>query len=370
MTVTAKFQLSALVSSHPTPDDGGHLVNMTESSITPRSIDDLGLKVPTNLPLEHGREKGLGGLCGMLAERYGVDIADVLVTVGASSAIYFVQTALLGPGDHLVIMRPNYPLNIEGAQTTGCDISCVDIDFNDGFRVDVDRIAGAIRPETKLISICNPNNPTGTSMSTAEMQALAEVARSHNCYLLVDETYADLLYDGRLPGVASLGSHVIGVSSMSKTWGVSGLRVGWITTTNKQLMDTFVAAKQIISITAGILDETLAEQIMSKAKKLHPPIIAELKRRRDLVDSWIRSEADLLEWIPPVAGATGFVRVKQDPPGGMAAFYERLRSEQHTAVIPGKCFEQSEEFFRLGFGYPPADQVEKGLGGISRALRG
>lgn len=207
-------------------------------------------------------------------------------------------------------------------------------------------------------------------MSVAELQVLAEIAQSHNCYLLVDETYADLLYEGRLPGAATLGSHVIGVSSMSKTWGVSGLRVGWITTTNQQLMDMFVAAKQIISITAGILDETLAEQIMSKAEDLHPPIIAELKRRRDLVHSWIQSENDLLEWIPPVAGATGFVRVKQDPPGGMTAFHHRLRSDQHTAVIPGKCFDQPDHFFRIGFGYPAADQVEKGLAAISKALRG
>lgn len=135
-------------------------------------------------------------------------------------------------------------------------------------------------------------------------------------------------------------------------------------------MDMFVAAKQIISITAGILDETLAEQIMLKAEDLHPPIITELKRRRDLVNSWIQSEADLLEWIPPVAGATGFVRVKQDPPGGMAAFHERLRFDQHTAVIPGKCFDQPDHFFRIGFGYPAADNVEKGLAAISKALRG
>lgn len=368
--MVGKFKLSSLVSSHPTPEEGAHLVNMTESSITPRSISDLGLSVPTDLPLEHGREKGLHGICGMLAEKYGIEKESILLTVGASSAIYFVQTALLNQGDHLVIMRPNYPLNIEGAQTTGCEISCVDIDYENGFRVDVDKIAGAIRPETKLISICNPNNPSGTTMSVEEMQKLAKVAEEKNCYLLVDETYADLMYDGKLPGAATFGSHVIGVSSMSKTWGVSGLRVGWITTTNKELMDTFVAAKQIISITAGVLDETLCEQIMAKADELHPPIIAELKRRRDLVDSWVQSESEFLEWIPPVAGATGMVKVKQSPPGGMDAFHKRLREEQQVAVIPGRCFEQSDEFFRLGFGYPPADQVEKGLKGISNALRG
>lgn len=370
MTVPTKFQLSGLVSTHPTQEEAATLINMTESSITPRSINDLGLSVPTDLPLEHGREKGLNGICGMLAKRYNIDVGDVLLTVGASSAIYFVQTALLNPGDHLVIMRPNYPLNIEGAQTTGCEISCVDIEFSNGFRVDVDKIAAAIRPETKLISICNPNNPVGTVMSTEELQKLADVAAENNCYLLVDETYADLNYDGKLPGAATIGPHVIGVSSMSKTWGVSGLRVGWITTTNKQLMDTFVAAKQIISITAGVLDETLAEQILAKAEEIHPPIIAELKRRRDIVDSWVQSESDLLEWIPPVAGATAFFRVKKDPPGGLDAFYERLRSVQRVAVIPGKCFEQSNDFFRVGFGYPPTDQVEDGLKGISKALRG
>ncbi|TWU70751.1 hypothetical protein ED733_000895 [Metarhizium rileyi] len=366
----SKFQLSGLVSSHPTQEEAAHLINMTESSITPRSIHELGLTVPTDLPLEHGREKGLEGICGMLAKRYNVDVDEILLTVGASSGIYFVQTALLSPGDHLVIMRPNYPLNIEGARTTGCDISCVDIEFSNGFRVQVDRIAAAVRPETKLISICNPNNPVGTVMPTEQLQELADVAKRNNCFLLVDETYGELLYDGLMPTAAKLGPHVISVSSMSKTWGVSGLRVGWITTTNKQLMDTFVAAKQVISITAGVLDETLCEQILAKAEELHPPIIAELKRRRDIVDNWVKTESDLIEWIAPVAGATAFVRMKKDPPGGKAAFYERLRGIHKIAVIPGHCFEQSDEFFRLGFGYPPAEQVEKGLEGISKALRG
>ncbi|GAB0132060.1 hypothetical protein EsDP_00000508 [Epichloe bromicola] len=369
MFAPSKFQLSDLVSVHPT-QEAAHLINMTESSITPRSINELGLSVPTDLALEHGREKGLKGICGMLAKRYNVDVDEILLTAGASSGIYFVQTALLNPGDHLVIMRPNYPLNIEGAQTTGCGITCVDIDFSNGFRVDVDSIVAAVRPETKLISICNPNNPAGTVMSTEELQKLAEVAKKNNCHLLVDETYGELLHDGQMPTAAKLGPHVIGVSSMSKTWGVSGLRVGWITTTNRQLMDTFVAAKQIISITAGVLDETLCEQILAKAEELHPPIIAELRRRRDVVQDWVESESDLLEWIPPVAGATAFVRMKKDPPGGKVAFYERLRRVQKVAVIPGHCFEQSDEFFRLGFGYPPAKQVEKGLEGISNALRG
>lgn len=331
---TVKFKRNGLAVHSPEEVTLPVSTTFTESGITPRSIKYLGLLVPTELPLEHGRHKGLERLCALVAEQSGLAMSDVIVTVGASTGIFIVQTALLSPGDHLVITRPNYLSNIEGPKSTGCRNSYVELDMADGFRVDVDRIAAAIQPHTRLISITNPSNPMGTSMTGDELALLAGLARSRGCYLLVDETYSDLLYEGRLPRAATLGPHVIGVSSMSKTFGVSGIRIGWITMTDARLQETFLAAKELINISVSVVDEALAEQILQKADELVRPTIAYLERRRDFVDTWTQSE-ELLEWIPPVAGGIGFVHLKRDPPGRTAAFYDRLLREQRTVVAQG-----------------------------------
>src|SRR6185312_10591620 len=125
------------------------------------------------------------------AQDAGVSPDDVLVTAGAAGALFIISTALLSASDHLVVVRPNYATNIETPRAIGCAIGFVDLAFEDGFAIDIDRVKAAMRPNTKLISVTCPHNPTGTMMDRADLDALVALAESRDCHLLVDETYRD-----------------------------------------------------------------------------------------------------------------------------------------------------------------------------------
>ncbi|KHN97453.1 Pyridoxal phosphate-dependent transferase, major domain protein [Metarhizium album ARSEF 1941] len=353
------------------PEEVGQTIhhNLCDSAVGDRTLDDLGIRVPGDLPLSYSVHLGSPRFRSLIAERCGLEAEDILVTAGASSALFIVATSLLGEKDHLVITRPNYASNVETPRAIGCEITYVDLEFDKGFQVDVNDIASAIKPNTKLISLTTPNNPTGTSMSGEDLRRVAELAKTRGCYVLVDETYAELTYLDRLPGSASLGNHVIGVSSMSKAFGVPGIRVGWISSKSKNLLEVFLAAKEQISITVSVVDEYVAEQILERCDTILDPIIQEMKRRRDRVEAWVASE-DLIQWVRPNGGVMGFMRMKKEPAGGTKAFYERLLAQHGTYVGPGHWFEWPDTYFRLGYGWPTAESLERGLVAISKAMRG
>jgi aspartate/methionine/tyrosine aminotransferase len=354
--------------------------NLSESAISDQTLQSLGIEIPTDLILTYTEHKGSHRIRSIVARAAGgpdVDAEDVLVTAGASISLFVVNTALLGPNDHIVVTRPNYATNLEVPRSIGCEISFVDLEFESQYRVDVANIAAAIRPgKTKLISLCSPNNPTGTMHTAAELRAIAVLAKRENCYLLVDETYADLRDANELaadteliPCAATLGDHVISVCSMSKAYGVPGIRIGWLITTNPSLQESFLAAKEQISISGSVLDEVIAEQILARKDELLPATVADLRRRRDLVAAWVQREDEWIEWVRPTAGAMGFIHVKRTPAIGMDRFYAKLLEEYGVYIGRGGWFEQDDTFFRLGYGWPTVQELEEGLGKISEVLR-
>jgi aspartate/methionine/tyrosine aminotransferase len=205
--------------------------------------------------------------------------------------------------------------------------------------------------------------------SEAELRRLAELAQRSKCYLLVDETYRDLSYGGTLPLAASLGSHVISVSSLSKAYGVPGIRVGWLITKDRQLQELFLAAKEQMSICGSVIDQWVAERVFENRRALLADTLAEMRRRLELVRSWIANET-LLEWVAPAGGVVCFPRMKSQPAGGTDAFYRRLLEVHGAYVGPGHWFEMPDTYFRLGYGWPTAAELEDGLVAISKALRG
>lgn len=343
--------------------------NLSESSVADQSLSSLGLTVP-DLTLLYGAHRGSETLRRLIAEGgEGLSPDDVLVTTGAAGALFIIATALLGRDDHLVVIRPNYATNLETPRAIGCAVSFVDLDFDKGFQLDLGAIEGAITPRTKLVSVTCPHNPTGTMMSEKELRALVELTRRHGCLLLVDETYRDLSFDGPLPLAASFGEHVIGVSSLSKAYGVPGIRLGWIVCRDPKLQEVFLAAKEQISICGSVVDEWIGEQILSRRASILEPTLAEMRRRRTLVADWIAGE-ELLDWVAPSGGVVCFPRMRDASAGATDAFYRRLLSDHGGYVGPGHWFERPDTFFRLGYGWPTAAELEGGLAAISAALRG
>jgi aspartate/methionine/tyrosine aminotransferase len=342
--------------------------NLSESSITDQRLSDLGLVLP-DIPLVYNEHRGSEPLRNLIINgAAGLSAADVLITEGAAGALFIVSTALLSANDHLVVVRPNYATNIETPRAIGCDISFLDLSFEQEFRLDIAALRALVRPETKVISITCPHNPTGVMLSEAELKEVVDLARNNGSFLVVDETYRDLSMDSTLPLAASLGPHVISVSSLSKAYGVPGIRLGWLITSNPQLQELFLAAKEQITICGSVLHEWIGENILINRGTILNARLKEMRRRRQTVEDWVHDE-DLLSWVRPAGGVVCFPRMREVPPGGTGAFYKRLM-DHGTYVGPGHWFEMPDTYFRLGYGWPSASELEHGLQAISQALRG
>ena len=343
--------------------------NLSESSIADQSLASFGLTIP-DLTLLYGEHRGSPGLRELIAaDDPGLGIDDVLICGGAAGALFIVATALLGKDDNLVVVRPNYATNLETPRAIGCDISLIDLAFEDGFALAPERIEQAIKPSTKLVSITCPHNPTGTNIGEADLRRLVEITARRGVMLLVDETYRDLSLGTPLPRAASRGGHVISGSSLSKAFGAPGIRVGGIINNEPALQESFLAAKEQISICGSVINEWVAEGILRQKDAFLTRTLAEWRRRLDRIAGWIEGE-ELLEWVRPSGGVVCFPRMNAEPPGGTEAFYRRLLQDHGTYVGPGHWFEMPDNYFRLGYAWPTADELEGGLAGISAALRG
>lgn len=355
--------------------------NLSESAISDHTLDSLQITIPQSTALTYTEHKGSRKLRSLIAEASNECLTpdDVLITAGASTSLFIIMTALLGADSHLIVTRPNYTSSLEIPLAIGCDITFVDLEFESQFSLDMDKLSSAIRPGiTKLISVCSPNNPTGAVCTDAELRKLANLARAAEAYLLIDETYADLKYGSCLgrgkgkfivPPSSYLADNVVSVSSMSKAYGVPGIRMGWLATTNPALQEKFLAAKEQISISGSVLDELVAEQILTRRHQLLSSTIADLLRRRDRVAAWVAEESEWLEWVRPEAGAMCFIKFKKEPHGGVDAFYTRLLERYGTYVGRGTWFGTQDTYFRLGYGWPTWEHLDAGLRLLSEALR-
>jgi aspartate/methionine/tyrosine aminotransferase len=340
--------------------------NLAESSFSDLRLADYGIDGDvSDIVLQYGDHRGLPELRALIA-RDGLDLGDVLVVAGAAPALFLVHTALLAPGDHALVTRPNYATNVETPRAIGADVEYLDVRFEDAWALDPERIAAALRPQTRLVSVCIPHNPSGRTMTEPELRALLEVVERHpSARLLVDETYRELAYDAPpLPLAAALSERAIGVSSLSKAYGLPGLRIGWLTTRDPALQELLLAAKEQVLLAGSLLDETMAARVLERRDEMLPRMLAAVRERRDAVVAWM-GEQEHFEWHPPQAGVVCFPRLAagRDP----EAFHAALLRDHGTYVGPGHWFEQDRRHFRLGFGWPGLEELRGGLAGLTAA---
>ncbi|MBK9476757.1 MAG: pyridoxal phosphate-dependent aminotransferase [Tetrasphaera sp.] len=352
--------------------------NLSESSVSDRRLSDLGLDLDIDdLLLCYGDHLGDPALREAIVaasggEPSGLGPEHVLVTPGAAAALFCVATALVGPGEHLVVQRTNYATNLETPRAIGADLTTIDLAYDGGFRLDVDAVAAAVRPgTTRLISVTTPHNPTGVCLESADLHRLVEIAESSGAVLLVDETYRDLTHNpaGPPPIAATLSPRVVSVASMSKAYGLPGLRVGWAVTSSPELGELLLAAKEQIVICGATLDEHIAGRVLAARGRILPPIVADVRRRLETVRTWMAGQ-DTFEWVEPAGGVVGFVRFRDGVQVDTESFYARLLADFGTYVGPGHWFESSDRSFRLGFGWPTHDELAAGLAALSACAAG
>lgn len=341
--------------------------NLAESSMHDAIFKDLKLNL-NDLILCYGHHLGKPELREQIAAEYdSISKDDVLLAPGAAAALFIVATSLLNSKDHLIVVRPNYATNIETPRAIECEIDFVDLEFEKNFVIDVALIQSLIKPNTKYISITTPHNPTGITISEKTLRQLIQLAEINNCFLLVDETYRDLSLGLKLPLAASLSANVISVSSVSKAYGLPGIRIGWLITQNKTLQELFLAAKEQIFLCNSVVDEEIAYQFLQQKEHFLPAIQQKIKNNSDIVKAWMTSHP-YLEWVEPQGGVVCFPRIKQGLKVDIELFYSLLYNKYKTLVGSGHWFEMDKRYMRIGYGWPTSADLSKGLNNISLAL--
>jgi aspartate/methionine/tyrosine aminotransferase len=341
--------------------------NLAESSVSDASLGDLGVDLD-GLVLQYGDHLGLPALRDAIADAGdGLGPDDVLVAPGAAAALFIVATTLLEAGDHVVVARPNYATNVETPRAIGADVSFLDLSFDERYRVDPERVAALVTPRTRLVSLTTPHNPTGAVMDEPTLREVLRIVERAGCLLLVDETYREMTFGTPLPVAASLSPRAISVSSLSKTYGLPGIRIGWLVTRDTSLRERFLAAKEQILIGGSVVDETIALAAFRRRPAWLPGIRERIGAAFETTRAWLDGH-ELLEWVAPRGGVVGFPRIRPGAPVDVDRFYRLLFDRYGTVVGPGDWFEQPRRYFRLGYGWPAPAELGAGLASIDLAL--
>lgn len=347
--------------------------NLTESSFTDAQLADLDLDL-RKLVLCYGDHQGNRALRELVAADSGVHPDEVLITAGAASALFVIATTLLRAGDRILVERPNYATNIETPRAIGAEIDFLTLRFEEGFRPSLAQIEAQLHPSTKLVSLTVPHNPTGSMLSESELRQIIDLCARKGVTLLVDETYREMSFAGPLPVAASLVSAsssatpVLSVSSLSKTWGLPGIRIGWLICRNPKLMESLLAAKEQIFICNSVVDEEIALRFLQQRAKRAPAIFASMKQNFTALSDWMQHQHDL-EWVKPEGGVVCFPRFRSDCPVDIERFYRILNDKYKTFVGPGHWFEMERRYLRIGYGWPSLQDLREGLSAISLAAK-
>jgi len=339
--------------------------NLAESSVPDCVLRNLDLDL-NGLTLCYTDHLGNPQLRQYIAED-DVNPDNVLITTGAAGALFIVGTSLLKPNDHIVLLHPNYVANLETPRAIGCHIDYLRLSMDTRFKLDLNELEQLIKPNTRLISLTYPQNPTGTMLAESELKEIITLAESKGIYLLLDETYREMT-PNPLPVAASLSENAISVSSFSKAYGLPGIRLGWLINQNPDLMETFLAGKELIFICNSIVDEEIATHFMSKKKEFLSEIQTHVNTNFQILNNWI-NDNDYLEWVKPTGGVICFPRIKHSINIDIEKFYNTLKYTYKTFVAPGHWFEVDKRFMRIGYGYPNKKELEGGLQSITKAIK-
>jgi len=282
---------------------------------------------------------------------------EVLVHAGAEEAIYLFMQAALAPGDHIIVHRPCYQSHFEIAHSLGCAVSAwhgrdttlTGVQGAQGWALDLDELKGLLRPNTKAIVISTPHNPTGYLMAAETLRALARTANEKGIWLFSDEVYRECEYDAgqRLPSAADLGEKCVTLGAVSKTYGLPGLRIGWLAAHDRWLLARIAALKDYTTICASAPSEFLAEVALRQRAALVARSLATIRANLDLLDRFFARRADRLRWVRPAAGPVGFPQLIDE---NVDVFCERLVKRAGVLLLPGTVFDDNDNHFRLGFG--------------------
>jgi aspartate/methionine/tyrosine aminotransferase len=358
--------IAALLDFHPTH-------NLGESTgvdlVLDEFLDDEGLQRLRGLRLGYGSSQGDAELRSLLGKMLGVDPEDVIVTSGGSASFAVLALTLLDPGAHAIVTSPNFPPTLDAILALGADRDVIDLRFDEGYEVDPGRVIDSIRPDTTLVHLTTPANPSGTAIPhetvTTIADNLASVAPAG--LVVVDESYRQARHGDRpeAPSFSDSRPNVAVTGSLSKCHGAPGLRTGWIVVSERELRDRLITARLNVFISNSVVDEFLAIEVLRRSDELLAHRARVLEKGRRLVAEWVATHEDEIDWIEPAAGALCTIRTK--PQIDIDRFRAALTSND-AMLGDGEWFHTEPGVFRVGFGYLPIEKLPAALAAVGDAL--
>lgn len=305
------------------------------------------------------------GMRQALADRWaGGDRDRVMVTHGSTEANFLVMNALLHPGDEVVVLDPFYQQLYAIAEGMGCRLRRWPLRYERSWHPDLDELEELMSPDTRMVVVNFPHNPTGATLSPAEQERLIAAVARVGAYLVWDGAFTELTYDAPpLPDPVLLYDRALSMGTLSKAYGLPGLRVGWCLA-SPEVLETFAHLRDYTILHLSPLVELLAQRAIERADALVALRLGTARENLALLGRWIEDQSGRVEWVPPEGGVCAFVRFP--PPLDVDAFCHRLAEERRVLLVPGSCFHQPQHA-RLGFGCS-REELTRGLTAVAELL--
>ncbi len=340
--------------------------NIAQSDAETMTVDEiLALATPEEreafgaMRLSYPPAWGTDALRGAVAATYEtVDADHVLCFSGAEEAIFWCMEDLMGPGDHAIVTVPNYQSMESVAIATGADVTAAVLDPANGWAFDLDELRAQLRPTTKVIAVNFPNNPTGATLDEATFRALVDLCDERGIRLFSDEVYRGLEVEGSMPALpqaADISPTALSLNVMSKAYGLSGLRIGWVASQDKEQLARLEKRKHFTSICNAGPSEHLATIVLRNARAVRDRNRAIIAGNLPLFREFFSERwAGLFEWEQPQGGCVSYPRYLG--PGSTEEFCHKLLVEAGVCVLPPSIYQSAlapmpADHFRMGVGH-------------------
>ena len=334
--------------------------NLATSGVKSLPLSELLIRLE-DLELSRPGSYGYEPLQACLAKKCGVAPECVVAATGTSMANHLALAALVDPSDEILIEHPTYELLLTTAEFLGARIRRFPRRFEDGFRIDPRTVERAMTPQTKLIVLTNLHNPSGARTDDATLRELGEIARRAGARVLVDEVYLEAAFDSPARSAFHLGDHFVATSSLTKVYGLSGLRCGWILAA-PELAERMWRLDDLFGVIPAHPAERLSVIALDHLEEIAAQVRSLLAKNRALLERFLDSRNDLIA-VRPEAGTIVFPRLAGCSVDRLCAL---LREKYETSVVPGRFFEMPEHF-RLGIG-GDTEELAEGLRRLGAAL--
>lgn len=309
----------------------------------------------------YGSPELLDGICGLYQK---IEHAQVLPTHGAIGANHMAIMSILEAGDSMVSVMPTYQQHYSIPESIGVEVKIVTLKPENGFLPDLSELKNLVDENTKMITINNPNNPSGSWIPVEVMEEIVKIARNVGAYILSDEVYRGISEDGSyMPSIVDLYDKGISIGSMSKVFSLAGLRMGWIASRSLEVISAARKRRDYDTISCGVLDDLFASIALKNKDAIIDRNRKILLTNREILDKWVQREKHI-NYVKPVAGTTALLYYDFDMPS--MDLCEDLLKKTGVFFTPGECFEL-EGCVRIGYAFD-SKTLEDGLNKFSEYM--